>query len=440
VTTPQSRWTAQVAELTRPYRERRARELTATGMDLQGAAHKLFLAGKAAARDPVLRVGKWHLQRARGQRERFERASNCEADYAVTVHCSHCGRTDNRAARCRAALVCVSCRGKIASEKRARLSVNRRRAIDLCAKAGLLRHNRRGGAWSEKLITLTAPHFKELGVRARIDFVRSAWRYFRKSWGAWLEEHPSAGAHADERGHSLARWFRNIEWTTGADEAPGEELGHPHIHMWFLGPYLAGAKASEAGERQNLIQNFWAAALAKAALEKREGVPVRPELTRLVAVRDKSTRRVTRLRREILPHVAAACAAPIVDVRRCRPGRESLQEVIKYLFKDFAMGGGQLSPHLWAQVFESFDGTRTTQGSVGLATLGVGCFRIDLQTGEVTISLAVPCRCKARGYWRVFRRPMTDAERAAARARRMAKGLAKGVPHHASENLFRRLA
>jgi hypothetical protein len=285
--------------------------------------------------------------------------------------------------------------------------------MHLCAQTGLFRRIRKGGAWSEKLVTLTVPHFVELGVLERVHFLRAAWKHFVRRWSKHWKKHEDAKRWCDDDGRSLVRWFRNVEWTTGEED---DAKGHPHIHLWFLGPYLPGAKASERLEGRNLIKNLWGDALAAAAA-------------------DVDVLTMGSGDRVLIAHVARACASPVVDVRRCDPGPSSAKEVIKYLFKDLNASGHRLDPQLWAKVFEAFDGTRTTQGSRGLATLGRGCYVVDPKTGEITgKSLAVQCACGQRGYWRAHRRPVTPEEQQAleaARRARLAEGLAKtkGASH-----------
>jgi hypothetical protein len=386
------------------------------------------------------------MQRSTGHRQRFERVARCEQDHKIDIQCTYCGRGQSRAARCRTALACVSCRGKIAEEKRAKLMANRRTAIDLAAKRGLFRRLRHGGAWSEKLVTLSVPHFPELGIVPRIAFLRATWKGFVRRWQRWLRREyfvtvrdPVTGKKRkekrfrpdnfkDDRGHSLIRWFRNVEWTAAEDWVDsegrvhaGDHKGHPHIHLWFLGPYLPGAKKEEALARKNVVQNLWSDALREAALKV-------PELTRLVPDYERSTRKVTRVERILKDHVARACYAPIVDVRKVAPGPKSVSEVIKYLFKDFAPHGGRLDPRIWAQVYEGFDGARSTQGSRGLATLAVAgsVFKVDVTTGELREGTpaecaAKRCACGQRGYWRVHRRPMTAEEAAQLLAARRAR-------------------
>jgi hypothetical protein len=439
-------WAEEVELLTKPYRDKKAAELSAKAREKRAAwaehvagvelANRLR-AERAEARGefPTLDapiptmtgVGLWHMQRARGTRERFDRMRDCQQVEALDIKCEKCGRAATRGARCRTALVCLSCRGKISYEKRAKLSVNRAAAIDLCAKRGLFLP-RKDGRWSEKLVTLTAPHFAELDVIERVQLVRKASGYFTRDLNRWLKLHPDASRFKDRQGNGLARWFRNLEWTTGEEMkversfGDGSSYGHPHVHMWFLGPWLPGAAAKD-DPRDNVVRNLWRNALRLSAqhFPKLKG-KIGPRRYRRYALSEPWEFRE-------MKGLDLVC----VDVRACKPGKESLREVIKYLFKDTVKHGRQLDPEIWASVYEAFDGSRTTQGSRGLMTLALRehaltGFLEDPRTGELRpvevedlgqFRIGCQCgNCGARGPWKVQRRPLTDVERAALDAKR----------------------
>lgn len=441
-------WTGEVETLTKPYREKKAAALSAEArrrrdewrehVEAAELANRLRAErAEALGEFPTLDgsvptmtgVGLWHMQRARGTRERFERMADCQQVEAIDIKCERCGHSATRGARCRTALVCLSCRGKISYEKRAKLSVNRAVAIDLCATRGLFL-NRPGGRWSEKLVTLTCPHFPELDVVERVELVKRSWGYFSRELNRWLKLHPDASRFKDRQGNGLARWYRNLEWTTGHELkversfGDGSSYGHPHVHLWFLGPWLPGAAAKD-DPRDNVIRNLWRNAL-------RLGAQHFPALKGKVGPK--------RYRRWALSEPwefreMKGLDAVVVDVRACRPGKESLREVIKYLFKDTVRGDKLLAPEIWAKVYEAFDGARTTQGSRGLMTLAakeraLSGFLEDPKTGEVRpvevedlreLRIGCQCsnpKCRARGPWHVRRRLMTDDERHALDARR----------------------
>jgi len=157
------------------------------------------------------------------------------------------------------------------------------------------------------MLTLTVPHEATDSVSERIERARSAWCFFVR----YLNEHlRSIDAHRS------ARWYRAIEWTEGSDGK-----GHPHFHLWVFSPYL---------HQQDLLVPMWRRALAATGL---------------------------------------AAQAVIVDVQEIDDGPSAALEVIKYLVKDLAAGGGKVTPEVFAQVYEAFDGKRMTQASSGFLAL-----------------------------------------------------------------------
>jgi len=175
---------------------------------------------------------------------------------------------------------------------------------------------RRGGRHSEKLLTLTLPHLPEHGVRQRIELVKSAWPYFLKSLNAYLRE----------RGES-AEWLRSVEWTLGSDEQ-----GHPHMHVWFFGPWLPHKPEDDQ------VTAWWRKALVHVGFPR----------NRLDAL--------------------------MVDLRAVRSGRvdeggDIVTEVVKYMTKDIVAPGEHVAPETYAKVYEAFDGRRTLQASRGFMAL-----------------------------------------------------------------------
>ena len=202
-----------------------------------------------------------------------------------------------------------------------RLQRSRDAIMRMGRKRGLTRRHRPGGAWSEKLLTLTLPHRPRDDVAARIAFVRSAWPHFRRALYEWISEH--------DRDSDALHWYAAHEWTVGADRH-----GHPHIHVWIWCPFLDGAEVTE----------LWRSALEKVGFGE------------LVLVG----------RRMKFGYEGNL----IVDVRRVEAGAGAVHEVIKYIVKDLEATGEQVSPSLYAQVYLTLDGKRTHQGSRGLLKLG----------------------------------------------------------------------
>jgi hypothetical protein len=279
---------------------------------------------------------RWHRSRARGQRERFDRVQACvsgEGDY-ITISCGECGHVrEERRRGCGAGLACVSCRGRISRRKRAQFASARNAALDGATRAGLLSPSRPGGRWSEKLVTLTAPHVTDQRddaddgrvIRSRIERVLRAWRTFTLLLNKWLRMQDRGGALPLCDGRSArAVWYRSFEWTPASDR-----LGHPHIHAWFFGPYLP----------RELVRGWWARGLQSDRAWPHDGVG--PD----------------------------ALDKLVIDVREVRGGADAGLEVIKYMTKDLDADGKRLAPELYAPVYEALDGTRVTQATRGFIAL-----------------------------------------------------------------------
>ncbi len=290
-------WLAEVGEKTRDHREAKARDLEGKALTRTRAA-RLDGHYEHTAKEK----GAWHRARAHGQRNRISTVSDC-CETTVIIACQGCGVIREKPGRCRVGLLCLSCRGKIAAEKRGQFMRARASVRKDARGTGLLYSSRRGGRYSEKLLTLTVPHDRGHTVRARIDLARRAWSFFLKRFNKWLRAH-----HADKHAH----WFRTFEWTPGDDGR-----GHPHFHVWLFSPYLPHEE----------LRSTWFAALRAAGL-----MTTQP---------------------------------PIVDVRAVTDGAGAAAEVIKYLTKDVVANGDLVAPLAFAEVYKALDGTRATQASRG---------------------------------------------------------------------------
>lgn len=203
-------WLRSLDRRTLRFREQKASRLEAIAQARQ----------KKAAEAGQFADVRWHRSRAEGQLHRIERVARC-SESKLELECMACGVVENKPARCRCGLACVSCRGRIAMEKRSRFRDAREIVVEAARRAGLLIGYKR---YSEKLVTLTMPHDHCHGIRERIDIVRKAWPKFLKRFNGWLRKEGAL-----DRSH----WYRTLEWTPGSD---GQ--GHPHLHIWTLCPYL----------------------------------------------------------------------------------------------------------------------------------------------------------------------------------------------------------
>ena len=218
--------------------------------------------------------------------------------------CRGCGCVHEHQAKCSAHLLCVPCRKRKGKRARKRFLLARSAALQNALRKGLMRKQRRGGAYSEKLLTLTVPH-QGLDLRERIELMQLAWPKFLKAFRRMLED---VGAKRDSVFYAVSEWAA----------AQSDDDGHPHRHIYLLCPWLL---------RERLVE-LWKRALANAGYRWELG------------------------------------EQPILDVRRVKPD-EVAKELIKYLTKDLVADGQLIPPAVFAQVYEMYDGKRRFQGSRG---------------------------------------------------------------------------
>ena len=316
-------WIAKTGHLTAPHREKRARRLELQGELAQVRAKQdaaalragvvqgdeVGLQAAAVADSTAGQAGQWHRARARGQRARVETVKEC-GESSLVISCECCDHKEERSQACGVGLLCVGCRGRIAARKRAQF----RDAVALTLAEpkvrGLLRRSWASARWSQKFLTLTAPHDPAHGVQERIELLCAAWPHFLKSINAWMRGRP-----LHERG-ALA-WYRATEWTAGSDGG-----GHPHFHVWMLSPYLP----------LELVRDWWRGALQRAG------------------------------------YASESVRCPVLDLQelKSRGERAGLpNELIKYMTKDLLPNGSHVAPEVFAEVYKAFDGRRMTQASSG---------------------------------------------------------------------------
>jgi hypothetical protein len=136
---------------------------------------------------------------------------------------------------------------------------------------------------------------------------------------------------------NLFQLQRVTEWTSGADG-----FGHPHFHVLIFSPFID----------QSLLESLWRRAYNGANGTRHERL--------------------------------------MVDVRAAHGSlHEAIDEVCKYLVKDWELGAGRVAPDVMAQVYVAFDGRRRRQASAGLGRFAVAIIK------------ACPC-CQhesERGHW-----------------------------------------
>jgi hypothetical protein len=272
------------------------------------------------ARDEVTR--RYWLARAEGQRDRFDRVRGCGKSLGrLHATCRGCGVVHELPARCAHAWFCPACRNEQCKEQRKRFSLARLDRLWKVRTLGLMRSNRRGGAWSEKFMTFTVPHrgiddrtgeyfvlSPEERVRMRDEAFPKLVRELRRFWKPALQ---GTGLHA-------VPWRRQYEWTPGTDG-----LGHPHVHVWALCPYLP----------KEMLREWWYRALCNVGWRGGRSINY--------------------------PDVRAPY------------GKELERELIKYLVKDLVEVDGKkdgsiVDPEVYATAYKLHDGKRRSQSSRGL--------------------------------------------------------------------------
>jgi hypothetical protein len=274
---------------------------------------------------PVREGSKWHEKRAAAWKERGARLDAC-GERQMFVLCKGCGETRGVVrVGCGAVMICQSCRSARASRETRRIRLLVSGLTRHARNAGVVETMRRGqvirvSGW--RLATLTVPHVGTAEFRSGV--IARAWPRFLRS----MNEYLGAAALKYERllGRSVAEfwhWLRKGEVTIGADAE-----GHWHCHVLAFGPYL--------DVRQ--VREWWADAL------RRSGVRVGVSIDRKGEARSDV----------------------VVDVRRVR-SIDVAAEVAKYVAKEWAKDGQEMSGRLISEVWRWASGSRTTQTSRGLS-------------------------------------------------------------------------
>jgi hypothetical protein len=193
---------------------------------------------------------KWHSSRMHGQLTRFERVRGCGGRVMI-ASCKACGE-DRKPIResCDVRRVCKSCEVDGAKARRARFGRARGRKLIDADRYALFQHNRAGGRYGEKMLTLTVPHWDledatgkiaeeaKDTIHARILALFKAWpelsRKLGKFWKARFEVHVA--------------YHRSFEWTSGTDHK-----GHPHFHVYLFSPFVD----------LDVVREWWALALRR---------------------------------------------------------------------------------------------------------------------------------------------------------------------------------
>jgi len=204
-----------------------------------------------------------------------------------------------------------------------------------------------GGAWTEKLLTLTLPHSGDVG--RDVATLPKAWRVFWKLTRIHLEiDRGLSKAHVTQ-----VVYLRVIEITAGQ-----KDDGHAHMHVYLICPYLYSA----------LLRLHWAKAIESCGYEIRTRSAPTPLADVLASVKEDWRRAelqrllVTRRNGEPILEVPN----PVIDIVKCYAGIE--HEIIKYLVKDAERDGNGVlvfDDDFLARVYEATEGFRMIQTSRG---------------------------------------------------------------------------
>lgn len=252
-----------------------------------------------ARANDALSVAKWHKGRDNGQKYRFRKLSQCGTRVMI-AQCKACESTRRAVAEgCGISRLCAECSLRNAKKRRGRFGRARARVSLELARLGYVQSRRRqktrtpGGRWSDKMITLTVPHFllshvedgAELlafgkadavdATMARIYAVRAAWPRFARMLARWFKlggtlkkpklydvPRPAIAVPLPDGTFAPPPMHRAFEWTIG-----GDGLGHPHFHLWLIAPFIP----------ETTLQKIWRDALRAVGvpLEKDAYVRVR---------------------------------------------------------------------------------------------------------------------------------------------------------------------
>lgn len=195
-----------------------------------------------------LTTRKWHEGRERGQRYRFDKVRTCGVRMMIAA-CGHCGEDRKPVPEgCGVRRVCKRCDTVGAVQRRARFGRARGRCFVDGHRYGLTRHKRKGGRYTEKMLTLTVPHvaLETAGGLVREQARDEVHGRILALWLAWPRFLRKVNRHFRERYEDFVTYHRAFEWTPAVD---GQ--GHPHFHVYLWSPWIDVA----------LLRAWWAEAL-----------------------------------------------------------------------------------------------------------------------------------------------------------------------------------
>lgn len=295
----------------------------------------------------------WHKRRANGQRNRIENLLACGAKTGQSS-CEGCGGTHTFLVGCGVNRLCDQCSTKNAIKRRARFSMARAARVLDANRSGLFQRRRTGikaipknidaqlfgvGAFSEKMVTLTVPHFGDdvQCVKERIDAIFEAWKIFSRSMQRDLRRRRKWDPMGQVWMH------RAFEWTPG-----GDALGHPHFHVWLLCPFIS----------LDVLREMWTEALELAGIGM-EGFAV-VNITRFETLSPALAREIIKGGQKKALNYS---------------GKKESNEIGSAF--DYADGWAisdvwdQIESDVLAEIYKALEGKRLSQGSRGFYDVGI---------------------------------------------------------------------
>lgn len=277
---------------------------------------------------------RWHMGRAHGQEERFERIRDC-GKVLMPCQCRACGEESHTVPqRCACHRACLPCRQQRAARDRARFEAGRQAALERLRP--LMTRGVGGNQFREVMLTLTVPH--GASVSADIVALYGAWDRFRARMRYYLRA----------RLRLPRRTMRSLAFVRVTEVGTQNEGGHVHFHVWSILPFLP----------HEMLRRWWGEALRDVPW-----VPVR-YVDQLLVDADTPRARRNIMRAAAPRHDARRCRGvipwPVVDVRQAH---DVAGELVKYLVKDLVDGGELVDPVEFGAWYCALEGRRLITAS-----------------------------------------------------------------------------
>lgn len=349
------------------------------GNVLQGVPSSTELVGDVMREAASL--ARWHECRDGGQLFRFKRLDQCGSRVMI-ASCGVCRHERKPVLEgCGIARLCARCSLINAKKRRARFGRARSRAVTLLSRVGYTkRRGKIGPKWSDKMLTLTVPHFLrshlaegapllELGKMqardvdttiARIFAIRAAWPRFMRKYGRHLKQAAKAGAQVmmplEDGTLAPPPMHRAFEWTPG-----GDGLGHPHFHVWMLCPWTSSA----------LLQRWWTEALREVGVPLEAGAEAIVTFQRFRDFNPNATNEIIKGATKKAVDVEGRIS--VVGTKKALEWSRLYKHGPKNAFEyadgwTIAAALEHARPEVVASLYMALEGARLTQGSSGFFT------------------------------------------------------------------------